>query len=270
LKDMYSLENEIAVVTGASGNLGPIWIETLLAAGACVLALDHPDANVTENLQSVFSQYDASRIDLTRADIRNRADLESACDRCADRYGVPTILVNNAGIDRPPDSPDSGARLEDIPFEENRKIFEVNTLGLFLAAQVFGSHMVSTGRGSIINIGSLYAGVAPDSRFYDHIQSDPPFLKPPAYGASKAAVVNLTRYLATLWAPQGVRVNALSPGGVLGAQDEDFKRKFCERVPMGRMAVADDLRGPLLFLASTASSYVTGIELIVDGGFTAW
>jgi NAD(P)-dependent dehydrogenase (short-subunit alcohol dehydrogenase family) len=130
--------------------------------------------------------------------------------------------------------------------------------------------MVSAGRGSIINIGSLYAGVAPDTRFYDHIQSDPPFLKPPAYGASKAAVVNLTRYLAALWAPQGVRVNALSPGGVLGAQDEEFKRKFCERVPMGRMAVAADLRGPLLFLASSASSYVTGIELIVDGGFTAW
>jgi NAD(P)-dependent dehydrogenase (short-subunit alcohol dehydrogenase family) len=267
---MYSLENEIAIVTGASGNLGPIWIETLLEAGACVLALDHPDANVTENLQSIFSQYDSSRVDLTRADIRSRTDLEAACDRCVDRYGVPTILVNNAGIDRPPDSPDSGARLEEIPFEENRKIFEVNTLGLFLAAQVFGSRMVSAGHGSIINIGSLYAGVAPDSRFYDHIQSDPPFLKPPAYGASKAAVVNLTRYLATLWAPQGVRVNALSPGGVLGAQDENFKRKFCERVPMGRMAVADDLRGPLLFLASTASSYVTGIELTVDGGFTAW
>ena len=127
MKDMYSLENEIAVVTGASGNLGPIWIETLLEAGAGVLALDHPDASVTENLQSVFSQYDAAQVDLARADIRNRADLETACDRCVDRYGVPTILVNNAGIDRPPDSPDSGARLEAIPFEENQKIFEVNS-----------------------------------------------------------------------------------------------------------------------------------------------
>jgi NAD(P)-dependent dehydrogenase (short-subunit alcohol dehydrogenase family) len=267
---MYSLQNEIAVVTGASGNLGPIWIESLLAAGACVFAIDHPDAEVTENLQSVLSQFDPSRVKLARADIRSRSSLEDVCNRCLDQHGVPTILVNNAGIDRPPDSPDSGARLEDIPFEENRKIFEVNTLGLFLAAQVFGSRMVSAGRGSIINIGSLYAGVAPDTRFYDHIQSDPPFLKPPAYGASKAAVVNLTRYLAALWAPQGVRVNALSPGGVLGAQDEEFKRKFCERVPMGRMAVAADLRGPLLFLASSASSYITGIELLVDGGFTAW
>ena len=130
--------------------------------------------------------------------------------------------------------------------------------------------MVEAGRGSIINIGSLYASVAPDSRFYDHIPSNPPFLKPPAYGASKAAVVNLTRYLATLWASSGVRVNSLSPGGVLGRQDDDFKRKFCARVPMGRMATEDDLRGPLLFLASEASAYVTGTELVVDGGFTAW
>ncbi len=267
---MFDLQNEIAVVTCASGNLGPIWIETLLDAGAAVFAIDHPDAKSTQNLQSVLSGNDHSRVALARADIRNRSALDDACSQCLNKFGVPSVLVNNAGIDRPPASSDMGVRLEDIPFEENREIFEVNTLGLFLAAQVVGSQMFRAGRGSIINIGSLYAGVAPDMRFYNHIQSDPPFLKPPAYGASKAAVVNLTRYLATLWAPHGVRVNALSPGGVLGAQDEEFKRKFCERVPMGRMAVAADLRGPLLFLASSASSYVTGTELIVDGGFTAW
>ncbi len=160
--------------------------------------------------------------------------------------------------------------MEDIPLAVNREIFEVNTLGLFLVSQVFGAAMVQAGRGSIINIGSLYASVSPDSRFYDHIASDPPFLKPPAYGASKAAVVNLTRYLATHWAPYGVRVNTLSPGGVQGGQDQDFKRKFCNRVPLGRMAEGEDLRGPLIFLASRASAYVTGINLNVDGGFTAW
>ncbi len=267
---MFSLNNEIAVVTGASGNLGPIWIETLLDAGAAVLAVDHPDAPLTQNLQTILSRFDKARVELARADIRDRSALEAACSRCLDLFGTPAILVNNAGIDQSPGNSKAGSRLEEITFEENRQVFEVNTLGLFLAAQVFGARMVKAGRGSIINIGSLYAGVAPDARFYDHIQSDPPFLKPPAYGASKAAVVNLTRYLATLWAPDGVRVNALSPGGVLGAQDDEFKRKFCDRVPLGRMAVAADLRGPLLFLASQASSYVTGIELIVDGGFTAW
>jgi len=130
--------------------------------------------------------------------------------------------------------------------------------------------MAKAGRGSIINIGSLYASVSPDAHFYDHIVSDPPFLKPPAYGASKAAVVNLTKYFATAWGPRGVRVNTLSPGGVLGAQDDQFKSKFNARVPLGRMALHQDLIGPLQFLASDASAYVTGAELRVDGGFTAW
>ena len=130
--------------------------------------------------------------------------------------------------------------------------------------------MCERGEGAIINIGSLYAGVSPDARFYDHLECAPPFLKPPAYGASKAALVNLTKYLAAHWAPYGVRVNSLSPGGVLGGQDEEFKRKFCARVPMERMAETGDLVGPLLFLASRASSYVTGIDLRVDGGFTVW
>ena len=270
MKALFSLEGDIAVVPGGLGKLGPIWIEALLRAGASVMALDLPDAVISEDFQKIQADFGETRLALARADVRDRAALESACDDCLKTLGVPSILVNNAGIDMPPGKEAGGCRLEDIPLDENRKILEVNTLGLFLVTQVFGISMVKAGRGSIINIGSLYASVSPDTRFYDHIQTDPPFLKPPAYGASKAAVVNLTRYLATLWAPHGVRVNALSPGGVLGDQDEDFKRKFCDRVPMGRMATASDLCGPLLFLASRASSYVTGIELVVDGGFTAW
>jgi NAD(P)-dependent dehydrogenase (short-subunit alcohol dehydrogenase family) len=126
------------------------------------------------------------------------------------------------------------------------------------------------GGGSIINVGSLYAAVSPDARMYDHIDMDPPFLKPPVYGASKAGLVNLSRYFATHWAGRGVRVNTLSPGGVVGGQDELFIRKFSARVPLGRLATPDELMGPLIFLASEASSYITGIELRVDGGYTAW
>jgi len=270
VKKMFDLDSEVAVVTGALGKLGPIWIGALLEAGASVFAFDLPSSSVSLSFEELQKQYDETRLMLDRADVRDRQSLEAAYKNCLTAFGVPTVLVNNAGIDRPPSGSAREYRLEEIPFEENRNIFEVNTLGLFLVSQVFGSRMADAGRGSIINIGSLYAGVSPDQRFYDHIKSDPPFLKPPAYGASKAAVVNLTRYLATLWAPHGLRVNALSPGGVLGGQDEDFKRKFCNRVPMGRMATAEDLHGPLLFLASCASSYVTGTELLVDGGFTAW
>ncbi len=270
VRNLFNLAPDIAVVTGALGRLGPVWTEALLDAGASVYALDQPDAPVSEEFRNLQARFGDKRLKLGRADVRDRRALENLCARCLEIFGAPTVLVNNAGIDSPPANSKTGYRLEDIPWQENREILEVNTLGLFVTSQVFSSRMASAGRGSIVNIGSLYASVSPDTRFYDYIQNDPPFIKPPAYGASKAAVVNLTRYLATFWALHGVRVNALSPGGVRGGQDEEFQRKFCARVPMGRMAVTEDLRGPLLFLASQASSYVTGIELIVDGGFTAW
>jgi NAD(P)-dependent dehydrogenase (short-subunit alcohol dehydrogenase family) len=157
--------------------------------------------------------------------------------------------------------------LEDVPLDDFRRVLDVNLAGTFNATQVFGAAMAKEGRGSIVNIGSLYASVAPDPGLYDHLE--PPFLKPPAYGASKAGVVNLTRYLARLWGPRGVRVNSLSPGGVRGGQDPEFVRKYVARTPLGRMAEREDLVGPLLFLASDASRYLTGHELRVDGGFTA-
>lgn len=273
MNPLFRLDGKTAVVTGALGQLGPIWVDALLCAGARVLAIDRPDARASREYEKLGSQYDDTRLRLSHADVRDRAALEAACAECVDAFGAPAVLVNNAGIDQPPVAQGAlggGRRLEDIPIEVNREIFEVNAIGLFLVCQVFGRRMVEAGCGSIINIGSLYASVSPDARFYDHLAVDPPFLKPPAYGASKAAVVNLTRYLSTHWARHGVRVNALSPGGVLGAQDEEFKRKFVDRVPLGRMATGADLVGPLLFLASPASGYVTGIELVVDGGFTAW
>jgi len=270
LNSCFSLESDVAVVTGALGKLGPVWAEALLEAGARVFALDRPGVEASQGFQTLQQRFGENRLRLQHCDIRDRSALEAACERCIADFGVPSVLVNNAGIDRPPAHAGNRYSLEDIPLEENREILEVNTLGLFLSAQVFGKRMLGAGRGSIINIGSLYAGVSPDARFYDHLEGEPPFIKPPAYGASKAAVVNLTRYLATHWAGRGVRVNTLSPGGVLGGQDEQFRDKFCHRVPMGRMAVNEDLSGPLVFLASRASSYVTGTELVVDGGFTAW
>lgn len=262
------LDGRSAVVTGAFGRLGPVWCEALLSAGATVVGLDLPGASPSGDYERLRREADA-RLTTIPADVRDRASLEAARRQCADAGGEPSILVNNAGIDQPP-GPAKTYRIEDVPADLLSGVLEVNVIGAFQVAQVFGPAMVRAGRGSIVNIGSLYASVSPDARFYDHLPSDPPFLKPPAYGASKAALVNLTRYLATHWGPRGVRVNALSPGGVEGDQDPDFKRKFTSRVPLGRMAAAQDLRGPLIFLASDASSYVTGIELRVDGGFTAW
>ncbi len=240
-----SAEAPRAVVTGALGKLGPIWCSALESAGYEVVRLD---------LQAAEG--------VVAADVTDAAALRSV----RDEVGVPDVLVNSAGIDQPPDPDAAGGGVEAISPDDFLRVLDVNTRGVFISTQVFGSAMAERGRGSIVNIGSLYATVAPEPAFYDHI---PGFLKPPAYAASKAGVLALTRYFARLWGPQGVRVNALSPGGVLGGQDPDFLRKFTARVPLRRMAEADDLVGPLLFLASDASRYVTGQELRADGGFTA-
>lgn len=269
MSDRFRLDGRIAIVTGVFGNLGPVWAEALLEAGATVVGLDLPAAAPNEAFTRLQRAH-GDRLRVLRASVTDRDALVAARDVVLASSGVPAVLVNNAGVDQPPSASGGGYRLEDIPFEINRRIFEVNALGLFQVVQVFGTEMVKARRGSIVNIGSLYAAVAPDPRFYDHIRTDPPFLKPPAYGASKAAIVNLTKYLATAFGPYNVRVNALSPGGVLGGQDPEFRRKFCDRVPLGRMALHEDLIGPLQFLASDASAYVTGTEVRIDGGFTAW
>src|SRR4051794_24514982 len=227
-----ALAGEVALVTGAGGGLGPIWCEALAQAGAEVIGIDVEDADVTA-----------------------RAALEAVRDRLE---RPPTVLVNNAGIDQPPD-----ADPHEVDFD---RVLSVNLGGVYNATVVFGEPMTAAGRGAIVNIGSLYASIAPEPRFYDHL---PGFVKPAAYGASKAGVVQLTRYFARLWGPHGVRVNAISPGGVAGGQDEQFLSKYTARVPLGRMAEPADLGGPLVFLASDASRYVTGHELRVDGGFTA-
>jgi NAD(P)-dependent dehydrogenase (short-subunit alcohol dehydrogenase family) len=230
------LQGEVALVTGARGRLGPVWTAALEAAGAQVVGVDVHDA-----------------------DVRDRSSLQALRDRLPT---APTILVNNAGIDQPPDA---GA-LAVLDHAEFLRVLDVNLAGAFNATLVFGEAMVAAGGGAIVNIGSLYASIAPEPGFYDHMDG---FLKPPAYGASKAGLVQLTKYFARLWGPNGVRVNALSPGGVRGDQDPEFLRKYCARVPLGRMAEAEDLGGPLVFLASGAARYLTGHDLRVDGGFTA-
>jgi NAD(P)-dependent dehydrogenase (short-subunit alcohol dehydrogenase family) len=265
----FDLSGETAVVTGGCGRLGPTWSRALLEAGALVHAVDLPGVAIPPALEQLKSHF-GDRLRLGPADVTDRDSLERLRREIESAGGRVGVLVNNAGIDQPPSERAVNHPVHEIPAAVFRQVIEVNLIGAFQAAQVFGNAMAERGRGSVINIGSLYATHSPDNRYYDHIPSDPPFIKPPAYGASKAALVNVTRYLATMWAPRGVRVNALSPGGVLGNQDAGFRQKFTARVPMARMAEAEDLVGPLVFLASDAASYVTGIELTVDGGYSAW
>jgi NAD(P)-dependent dehydrogenase (short-subunit alcohol dehydrogenase family) len=255
----FRLDGAVAVVTGAAGVLGSEWVAGLVDAGARVLALDLVGAEVPTS----------DAVVACRADVTDRASLERAAALCQEQLGMPTVLVNGAGIDQPPVAGAPSRTLDALSAGEFRRILDVNLVGAFQAAQVFGAPMAAAGAGSIVNIGSLYATIAPEPSMYDHIPVDPPFLKPPAYGASKAGLLQLTRYLARLWGPNGLRVNMLSPGGILGGQDDEFRRKFEARTPLRRLGRADELVGALVFLASDASSYVTGAELRVDGGFTA-
>jgi NAD(P)-dependent dehydrogenase (short-subunit alcohol dehydrogenase family) len=250
------LEGRVAIVTGALGNLGPVWTEAFADSGMHVVGIDLQRAPAGHPVR------------IEQGDVTDRQSLLHIREVVETDIGVPAVLVNNAGIDQPPGVTETFVE-EEIPLEDFRATLDVNLLGAFNAIQVFGSAMRDAGGGSIVNIGSLYASVAPEPSFYDHIDVQPPFRKPPAYGASKAGLLSLTRYFARLWGPSGVRVNALSPGGVRGSQDDAFLRKYCARVPLARMAESTDLVGPMLFLASDASAYVTGHELRVDGGFTA-
>jgi NAD(P)-dependent dehydrogenase (short-subunit alcohol dehydrogenase family) len=266
---LFDLKGRVAVVTGALGKLGVFWTETLLKAGASILAVDRKEALISEAFRALERRF-RKKVLVARADIRRRSDLERIEMLGRRTLGVPGIVVNNAGIDQPPAKLKKAFRFEDIPAEVIRETMDVNLVGALQVLQVFGEDLMQSKHGSVINIGSLYSVHAPDPRLYDHIPQDPPFLKPPAYGASKAALVNLTKYLAALWGPKGVRVNALSPGGVKAGQDAEFQRKYNAKVPLGRMARIEDLAGPLLFLASDASSYVSGVNLMVDGGFSVW
>ena len=212
----FGLEGRVAVVTGALGNLGPVWAEALLEAGADGRRPRPAVGDAERGVRQRCRRPTANRLTLIGASVTDRAALDAAREQVSRGLACRTCSSTTPASMRHRRRRAAAIASTRSRSSVNRRIFEVNTLGLFQVAQIFGTDMVKAGRGSVINIGSLYASVSPDPRFYDHIVSDPPFLKPPAYGASKAAVVNLTKYLATAWGPHGVRVNTLSPGGVLG------------------------------------------------------
>lgn len=259
----FSLDGQVVVVTGGLGQLGRQYARAIQEAGGAVALVDR----AVDGAPSL-----GDRVIAIAADVTDRGQLESALAEVTDRLGVPTGLVNNAALDSPPDA----AAEENGPFESYAAsswdtIMAVNVKGVFLCCQVFGGAMASAGRGSVVNIASIYGMVSPDQRLYEHRRSGgEQFFKPAAYATSKAAVLNLTRYLATYWAEQGVRVNSLVLGGVRRDQDEAFLAAYAARTPLGRMAREDEYNGAVVFLLSDAASYMTGSSVVLDGGFTAW
>ena len=266
--DLFSVAGKVAIVTGGLGQLGRQFSLALAERGAKVAVLDQ-QVDATSTKKKIGS---LAEILFLAADITERSALESALKEVTTRLGVPEILINNAGIDSPPDAPaEENGPFETFPEQSWDKVMAVNLKGTFLCCQVFGGAMARAGRGSIINVGSIYGLVSPDQRIYEYRRRDgKTFFKPVAYSASKSGILNLTRYLATYWAPRGVRVNTLTFAGVFNKQDTEFLSAYCTKVPLGRMARVDEYNGAVLFLASEASSYMTGSNMVLDGGFTAW
>jgi NAD(P)-dependent dehydrogenase (short-subunit alcohol dehydrogenase family) len=250
--ELFDLNGRVAVVTGGLGQLGSVYVDGLTQRGMRV---------------AVFDVAADDPVDVT-----SRSSIEAATERVIAEHGVPHLLVNNAALDSPPDAPpEEVGPFETYPEESFDRVMDVNVKGTLLCCQVVGAAMAREGRGSIVNVSSVYGLLSPQQDVYEFRRREgQSFTKPVAYSVSKSAILNLTRYLATYWAKDGVRVNTLTLAGVANDQPDEFLKAYTARVPLGRMAEAGEALGAVVFLASDASSYMTGANLVVDGGWSAW
>lgn len=277
LPKLFDLSGQVAVVTGGAGLLGKEFCRTLADAGAAVVIADLDFATA----DSLFQQLQANgRIAApVRVDVADPDSVQRMVEMTVQSFGRLDILVNSAALD-PKFDPAilasetnfnkrfSGA-FEDFPLGAWNQALSINLTGAFLCCQAASRPMLDQGSGVIINLSSIYGLAGPDQRLYQRPGEAPKF-KPVYYSVTKAGIIGLTRYLATYYAGKNIRVNALSPGGVFNDHDEAFVQAYSARSVMGRMAEKDEMNGALLFLASPASAYMTGANLVVDGGWTAW
>jgi NAD(P)-dependent dehydrogenase (short-subunit alcohol dehydrogenase family) len=268
IPELFSLREKVAIVAGALGLIGKHHCNALAEAGADVVVCDLNEAECTKFASSLSNSPSGFSMDIT--DKKSVQELKSIVLK---KYGKIDILVNNAAINDKFENPISAledSKFENYPVEMFKKSLDVNVTGMFLCSQVIGTEMANKGYGSIINVASTYGIVAPDQSIYKNEKGEQTFYKSAAYPVTKGAVISFTRFLAAYWGNKGVRVNALSPGGVRDNQEEFFVKNYSARTPLGRMAYPTDYKGALVFLASDASSYMTGANLVVDGGWTAW
>lgn len=264
---LFGVRDEIVLVTGASGQLGGKYVEAFLARQGKVVGLD---LQSSPGLDKIAAQY-PDRFMFCAADVTNKQSLEQVLVQVLDNFGPPTVLINNAAIDSPPSAPpEENGPFEDYPEASWDKVIDVNLKGVYLCCQVFGAAMAKARKGSIINVASIYGLVSPDQNIYEYRRErGEVFYKPVAYSASKSGILNLTRYLAAYWGKANVRVNSLTIAGVFNNQEQAFLDAYCSRIPIGRMADPEEYNGAVLFLASPASQYMTGSNLLIDGGWTA-
>ena len=262
MSDAFRLDGKVVVLTGAAGIIGTEVTRNFLDAGARVFAIDR-DA---KKLELEFGAKSANFIPCA-ADVSDKQSLEQARALLESAWGTADALLNNAATK----SENFFEPFETFPVSDWNEVMAVNLTGAMLCSQVFGAAMAQRGGGSIVNTLSIYGIVAPDQRIYEGSQYLGRAINTPAiYSASKAGLWGLTLYLASYWGARGVRVNAVTPGGVFSGQNDTFAANYSNRTPLGKMAQADDIANAMRYLASDASKYVTGHNLVVDGGWTAW
>lgn len=270
---LFDIAERTVVVTGGLGQIGSAFVRALHVRGARVAVFGR---NATRDAaqDTLGGIADDPRLMFHRVDITDKDSIESGLDAVVGKWGVPDALVNNAGIDTQPSAPpEVSGPFEEFPVEVFRNVVDVNLVGTFLMTQAVGKLMRASGRpGSIVNIGSIYGVVSPVQDIYAYrAEQGTPFVKPVAYSAAKSGIYNLTRYCATYWARNGIRVNTLTPSGVArDTQDATFRANYTARIPIGRMAEANEFDAAIVFLIADGSRYMTGANLVVDGGWTAW
>jgi NAD(P)-dependent dehydrogenase (short-subunit alcohol dehydrogenase family) len=271
---LFDLSGRVVVITGGAGLLGVRHAEAVAGAGAIPVLVDLRLDAVERCAAEIASRFGVAAVGLS-ADITQAAAVEALREEVMRRFGQVDVLINNAANN--PKQEDAGkgtewSRLESFPLRQWEADLAVGLTGAFLCSRVLGAEMARRGRGVILNIASDLGIIAPDQRLYRRpgLAEDQQPVKPVTYSVVKTGLIGLTRYLATYWADRGVRANALSPGGVHNNQPEGFVQRLAQLIPMGRMAKLDELQGAVLFLCSDASSYMTGANLVLDGGRTCW
>lgn len=269
-KDMFKLDRKTAIVTGALGILGRRFCAGLAESGANVVVVDLDEQNALDFSNQLANEYKVRTLGVG-CDVADPIQVKEMVDKTVSIMGEINILHNNAAS-KSSDLEQFLAPFEEYSLETWREVMSVNLDGFFLVAKEVGKQMKEQGKGgSIIQTSSIYGILAPDHRIYEgSYYSGKPISSPAVYSASKGGVISLTKYLATYWAEFGIRVNSLTPGGVESGQNDEFNKRYSARIPLGKMASQHDMVGALLYLASDASAYVTGQNIVVDGGLTAW
>jgi NAD(P)-dependent dehydrogenase (short-subunit alcohol dehydrogenase family) len=269
-RGLFDLRGKVAVVTGGAGILGEHFCAGLAESGANVAVVDLQAEKAQDTAQMLASRYGVQALGYG-CDVSDLISVRTMVAEVVAEFGQINILHNNAA-GKSDDLDAFFAPFEEYSLDQWRRIMSVNLDGMFLVAQAIGKQMVVQGNGgSIIQTASIYGVMSPDHRIYEgSFYLGRQINTPAVYTASKAAVIGLTKHLATYWAEKDIRVNTLTPGGTESGQNEEFKRRYAARIPLRRMAKAPEMVGALLYLASDASSYVTGQNIIVDGGLDCW